>query len=196
MDFNRYNPSINTTFFPDTVAYYYWSSTTDAYDTSYAWLAYFNSGVGGNGLKSDSLYVRAVRGGQPDSPCPSEKVVNDTAMTEGDAVLASLRTFRDGFLSKSQFGQSISQLYYRHSAEGIRLLMNHPEWVVRSAALLEQLQPALVNATSTGVLRLDASILQEITSLMDEVTPYASPELNRFLDFVQSRLENGRVIAP
>ena len=31
VDFSRYDPSINTTYFPDTVSSFYWSSTTDAY---------------------------------------------------------------------------------------------------------------------------------------------------------------------
>jgi hypothetical protein len=34
VDYSRYNPAINITFFPDTVASYYWSSTTLAYYTS------------------------------------------------------------------------------------------------------------------------------------------------------------------
>ena len=33
VDYSRYNPAIDTTFFPGTVASYYWSSTTYAYST-------------------------------------------------------------------------------------------------------------------------------------------------------------------
>ena len=57
-------PSINTTFFPNTVSSHYWSSTTYAYDPSYAWLVHFLVGtVYGHG-KSYGYYVRAVRSGQ------------------------------------------------------------------------------------------------------------------------------------
>ncbi len=42
----------------------YWSSTTNAYNTSFVWLVYFSSGGMGNGNKLDSHYVRPVRAGQ------------------------------------------------------------------------------------------------------------------------------------
>ena len=44
VDYSRYNPAIDTTYFPGTVASYYWSSTTYAYSTSIAWNVYFGYG--------------------------------------------------------------------------------------------------------------------------------------------------------
>jgi len=47
------------------VSSYYWSSTTHAYNTDYAWLVHFYYGSGNvYGDTSDSYYVHAVRGGQ------------------------------------------------------------------------------------------------------------------------------------
>jgi Protein of unknown function (DUF1566) len=68
VDFSRYNPAIDTTFFPGTVSSLYWSSTTYAYYSGYAWYVYFSSGyVSYDGIKA-YVYpvraVRAVRGGQ------------------------------------------------------------------------------------------------------------------------------------
>jgi hypothetical protein len=57
-------PTINTTFFPGTVASYYWSSTTYAYYTSYAWGVSFGYGYVMYYDKTNNYYVRAVRGGQ------------------------------------------------------------------------------------------------------------------------------------
>ena len=57
-------PTINTTYFPNTVASIYWSSTTDAGSTDYAWLVLFNGGYVNNSLKASGSYVRAVRSGQ------------------------------------------------------------------------------------------------------------------------------------
>ena len=58
-------PTINTSYFPDTVASDYWSSTTNAYYTSYAWYVYFGYGTAyGNYKYNGYYYVRAVRGGQ------------------------------------------------------------------------------------------------------------------------------------
>jgi hypothetical protein len=56
--------AINNTIFPATVANGYWSSSSYVPLTSSAWGVYFNAGgVGGNGLKSNSLYVRCVSTG-------------------------------------------------------------------------------------------------------------------------------------
>jgi hypothetical protein len=64
VDATRYNPSIHLTYFPDTVPYDYWSSTTCAYDTSGAWDVYFLRGDVGYEHKSTGGRVRAVRSGQ------------------------------------------------------------------------------------------------------------------------------------
>lgn len=62
-------PNINISYFPDTKTdNYYWSSTTFADTTGYAWYVDFN--IGGAGFvmtsplsKTDSLYARCLRGG-------------------------------------------------------------------------------------------------------------------------------------
>ncbi len=64
VDYSRVNPSIDTSFFPDTVSFYYWSSTTSANYTNGAWLVPFDYGHVHNNPKESSYYVRAVRGGQ------------------------------------------------------------------------------------------------------------------------------------
>jgi len=64
VDYNRYNPEINTTYFPSTVSSFYWSSTTYANYTNLAWGVYFYDGIGDVNNKIGSWYVRAVRGGQ------------------------------------------------------------------------------------------------------------------------------------
>jgi hypothetical protein len=57
-------PTIDTRYFPNTVASYYWSSTTSAGYPDCAWIMAFDGGDGDYGYKSSSYYVRAVRGGQ------------------------------------------------------------------------------------------------------------------------------------
>jgi Protein of unknown function (DUF1566) len=57
-------PTINTTYFQNTMSSYYWSSSTDALNPGYAWGVYFSYGYVSNSHKSYSFYVRAVRGGQ------------------------------------------------------------------------------------------------------------------------------------
>lgn len=61
-------PAINATYFPKTHSFYhesyYWSSTTLAGNASNAWYVYFGYGNVRNGSKTNSYYVRCVRGGQ------------------------------------------------------------------------------------------------------------------------------------
>jgi hypothetical protein len=64
-------PTINTNFFPNSELSFYWSSTTNVIFGSYAmaWDIEFGSGDDGNDdYKREFYYVRAVRGGQSESP--------------------------------------------------------------------------------------------------------------------------------
>jgi hypothetical protein len=64
-DDSVYNPAINTTYFPNTVANYYWSSTTDASQPDYAWNVYFGDAIAYNFDKHyNPTNVRCVRGGR------------------------------------------------------------------------------------------------------------------------------------
>ena len=62
-DRTTFNPAMNATF-TNVISNYYWSSTTYASNTSYAWVVFFNDGDDSNFAKSYSLYVRCVRDGQ------------------------------------------------------------------------------------------------------------------------------------
>ncbi len=59
-----YTPTIHQDFFPDTAADWYWTSTTDASDTSRALVVPFGNHYGYSIQKTSSRYVRAVRKGQ------------------------------------------------------------------------------------------------------------------------------------
>jgi hypothetical protein len=67
VDYSRFNPVINITYFPDTAASCYWSSTTYANGTDVAWGMYFDYGGDYLNFKDGLYYVRAVRGGQAGS---------------------------------------------------------------------------------------------------------------------------------
>ena len=69
VDYNRYIPAINTTYFPSTFESWYWSSTTTAFNTDGAWGVDFDSGNDSSNYRKDSEgYARAVRGGHPRPP--------------------------------------------------------------------------------------------------------------------------------
>ncbi len=62
VDSSRINPAIDPIF--SAVASYYWSSTTYAGNTDYAWCVYFGYGYVSRYYKTYYGYVRAVRSGQ------------------------------------------------------------------------------------------------------------------------------------
>jgi len=66
-DKGKYNPAIDNspTAFQNTNSSSYWTATTNASNTSRAWVVDFNYGSGSNGGKGFSGYVRCVRAGQP-----------------------------------------------------------------------------------------------------------------------------------
>lgn len=64
-DLGRYNPAVNTDFFPNTVSSSYWTSTSNVNNTNVANVISFQDGDGGQVFKtSRNVYVRAVRGEQ------------------------------------------------------------------------------------------------------------------------------------
>ena len=66
-----YTPSLDTSFFPDVQASFYWSSTTLASYTYLAWYVDFDYGYTYNNIpKDNNLYVRCVRGGRQSESLP------------------------------------------------------------------------------------------------------------------------------
>ena len=79
---SRYNPTIDTYYFPETASNYpYWSCTPVGSIGVNAWYIYFDSGRDVGSSKSDASYVRAVCGGQSDSSFVDNRddTVTDTA---------------------------------------------------------------------------------------------------------------------
>lgn len=64
VNYETYNPAINSTYFSNTNSSIYWSSTTYVYDSSNVWRVYFYDSDVNNNNKSLSNYVRCVRGRQ------------------------------------------------------------------------------------------------------------------------------------
>ena len=63
VNYQNYNPAINTIYFPNTPNSTYWSSTTYVPNSPYAWYVMFDTGNVGNTIKTDPLNVRCVRAG-------------------------------------------------------------------------------------------------------------------------------------
>jgi hypothetical protein len=64
VNFGRYNPAIDSDYFPNTINNWYWSSSPVASFNGSAWVVGFGSGSGSSHGESGDRYVRLVRGGQ------------------------------------------------------------------------------------------------------------------------------------
>ncbi|MBF0200030.1 MAG: DUF1566 domain-containing protein [Desulfamplus sp.] len=82
VDYNRYDPPIDTNILYDRILYDYWSSTTSAYGTDYAWVIGFYAGYDYNDSKNSSYYVRAVRAGHSNVELLDNLVISITANME------------------------------------------------------------------------------------------------------------------
>ncbi len=63
VDYSLYNPSIDTNYFNDILSSAYWSGSTYAGGTYYAWVVSFYNGLVGHNGKTGNVYVRCVRSG-------------------------------------------------------------------------------------------------------------------------------------
>jgi len=80
VDFSRANPSINTTYFPDTVSSFYWTSTTNVNNVEFAWGSNFSDSGDGFDKKLSYDYVRAVRGGQAPTPTRCTATIDENLL--------------------------------------------------------------------------------------------------------------------
>ena len=92
VDYSQNYPSINTSFFPDTQPESdYWSSTTNASDTSIAWEIWFYWGKDYLGFnKKMSCFVRAVRDNNSDNSVLSVTPMTRTVSTDAGSTIFSV----------------------------------------------------------------------------------------------------------
>lgn len=137
VDYTSYNPSISTTYFPDTVTYQYWTSTPYALGSDRAWGVNFDHGVVYYLFKTNQNYVRAVRGGQcGGNPCPSMRVLGSD-----NPKLENLRTFRDSTLAQSAVGRKVIEIYYNNADSINKALDRSPALRATARRILEVIAP-------------------------------------------------------
>ena len=124
VDYSNYDPSINTTFFPNAVSsWYYWSSTTYAYFPEGACVVYFYDGYVYSSNKSYYYYVRAVRSGQCGSLCPTEQLYGEYSEQTD-----FLRHFRDNVLNTTPEGRELIKFYYEWSPVIVKSMEENEEF--------------------------------------------------------------------
>ncbi len=95
VDNSKYEPAIDTTYFPDTTPRgYFWSSSSQSDSTNYAWgVDFFFGSVSGNN-KANDKYVRCVRGlTLPTNSFNSSTVNGDVIVTDTESGLVWQKTY-------------------------------------------------------------------------------------------------------
>jgi hypothetical protein len=83
------NPTINSTYFPNTVSDTYWSSLPNASDRLYAWNVNFKRGESNGNYKGYDNFVRLVREETPPTTTAYTKISNSSTTLPDTAVLGS-----------------------------------------------------------------------------------------------------------
>ncbi|MBF0257688.1 MAG: DUF1566 domain-containing protein [Desulfamplus sp.] len=93
MDSSSYSPAIDTSVFRDTFSSFYWSSSTNAYELSLAWIVSFYIGDDGYSNKGNAHYVRAVRAGQSDIGSLDNLIISVSPISQSAANISGTTTF-------------------------------------------------------------------------------------------------------
>ena len=103
VDYNKFEPSIDTTIFSITTSPYYWSSTTSGDDPERAWSVDFYRGNSNRNSKTGTKDVRAVRGGcgSPDTSTTTTVAPSTTTSSE---ISTTTTTTIDGETSTTSTG--------------------------------------------------------------------------------------------
>jgi hypothetical protein len=86
---NVAKPTINSTYFPNTVSSGYWSSSPFADFSGYAWNGDFNNGGSNYYFKNGNLFVRLVREETPPTTTAYTKISNTGVALPDTAILGS-----------------------------------------------------------------------------------------------------------
>ena len=94
---SKYDQAIDTTYFPNTPGSYFWSSSTYASNTSYAWGVLFGYGYVYGSYKTGDSYVRCVRGAAlPTGSFTSTTVQGNVIVTDTETGLIWQKTYVSG----------------------------------------------------------------------------------------------------
>lgn len=120
--------------------------------------------------------------------CLLEEVVPNTPAREGR--LDTLRRFRDEILQTSPYGQRLTDLYYRHSAQVAGLMFRDPRLVGQLLDLLEMGQPLITSLLNQdGQAKLSRDLIVKTDTFVHTLANRANPELRQDLLQAWNRLD-------
>jgi hypothetical protein len=122
------------------------------------------------------------------NPCVATQALQ--AGPQSEASLNTMRSFRDSKLAKSKRGREYSHLYYKLSAEAIRLMMFNPMLMLRSQEIIERYLPVVREMAEGKDVALTEGDLAEIDSFLSYFAAKGSAQFKQSLDGLREDLRN------
>ncbi|GAB4162322.1 MAG: hypothetical protein Fur0021_36450 [Candidatus Promineifilaceae bacterium] len=120
--------------------------------------------------------------------CLLEEVVPSTPANQGR--LDTLRRFRDEILQTSPYGQQLTELYYRHSAQVAGLLFHDPRLAKQLLDLLAGGEPLITSLLNQdGQAKLSRDLIVKTDTFVHILASRANPELRQDLLQAWDRLD-------
>ena len=117
---------------------------------------------------------------QKDCPCPSGLVLNNDKTK-----LEVLRDTRDTRLTRTALGQSLIDLYYKHTGEISSILLADEELQKITANAVNEIAEKALSLNSNGRVSIDNNLIESVLEIADLISEDASPELRRGINKVK-----------
>ncbi|MCX5904566.1 MAG: C25 family cysteine peptidase [Proteobacteria bacterium] len=125
----------------------------------------------------------------PGGLCPAA-----AAMGKGSPQLMTVYALRDNVLSKTTVGKASVAAYYQHAPEISAIFASRPELKAKAQKLMLQLLPAFGNMIAQRNTRISRATLQSGTSLIDSLSRFAGPALQRYLMNLKADIQRGTLL--
>ena len=126
------------------------------------------------------------------SACPVTTALGDAP--DQKTKLAVVYDVRDHVLARTATGQRYVALFYMHAAEGVWLMLRHPDLRARSRTVLERLLPTLRALLARQPAPLTAADLAAIDALLEAFATNATAGLRADIKALRQELRQGRVL--
>jgi hypothetical protein len=116
--------------------------------------------------------------------CPAQVVLEEPSS------LDLLRKLRSNVLAKHETGRTYTNLYYKHAAELVGLIISHQDLRRDSANLLKDIMPDIGVLLQGKHIILENDFMGNVDDLMDALESYASSDLRKTLKMIREDLRD------
>lgn len=116
--------------------------------------------------------------------CPAQAVL------EQSSSLDLLRKLRRNVLAKNVTGRKYSNLYYKHGAELVSLIIRYQEVREDSTKVLLEIMPDIRMLLQSNNVILNEDLIEDVEDLIDTLESYASSDLGKTLNMIRKDIRD------